>query len=102
MLRSVLLEIKKIGIAALVLFALVIGSSFKYTMNDEDWLVWANRCLAQSYDASGDARLKKWELTLTPDSFIRLRKTYQKGKEEYYSFNLHKLNDMDYLGTTNT
>jgi len=42
------------------------------------------------------------EFSLTPDYFIRLRKTYAKGKQEYYSFNLHKLNDFDYLGSTTT
>lgn len=70
-------------------------------MSDEEWLTWANKCLTQSYDPSGDAKLKKWELSVTPEYFIRLRKTYAKGKQEYYSFNLHQLNDMDYLGNTN-
>ena len=70
-------------------------------MSDEDWLTWANRCLMQSYDASADAKLKKWELSVTPEYFVRLRKTYAKGKQEYYSFNLHQFNDMDYLGNTN-
>lgn len=69
-------------------------------MNEQDWLSWANRCLAQSYDPSGDAKLKKFELSVTGDYFIRMRKTYAKGKQEYYSFNLHQLNDMDYLGNT--
>ena len=70
-------------------------------MSDEDWLTWANRCLTQSYDPSADAKLKKWELSVTPEYFVRLRKTYAKGKQEYYSFNLHQFNDMDYLGNTN-
>jgi hypothetical protein len=70
-------------------------------MSDEDWLTWANKCLTQSYDPSADAKLKKWELSVTPEYFVRLRKTYAKGKQEYYSFNLHAFNDMDYLGNTN-
>jgi len=70
-------------------------------MSDQDWLAWTNRCLTQSYDPSGDAKLKKWELSVTPEYFIRLRKTYAKGKQEYYSFNLHAFNDMDYLGNIN-
>ena len=74
--------------------------SFKNIDADQDWLVWANRCLLQSYDPSTDSKLKKWDITLTGDSFLRLRKTYAKGKEEFYSFNLHRLNDMDYTGTT--
>ena len=70
-------------------------------MSEQDWLSWTNRCLAQSYDPSGDAKLKKWELSVTPEYFVRLRKTYARGKQEYYSFNLHQFNDMDYLGNTN-
>jgi hypothetical protein len=70
-------------------------------MTDQDWFSWANKCLYQSYDPSADAKLKKWELSITTDYFIRLRKTYAKGKQEYYSFNLHNFNDMDYFGSAN-
>lgn len=80
--------------------ALSVCYSFKYGMSDQDWLSWANRCLTQSYDSSADTKLKKWELSVTPEYFVRLRKTYAKGKQEYYSFNLHQLNDMAYLGNT--
>ena len=100
MLRSVLPELKKIFIAASIILAVSISYCFNYGMNDQDWLTWVNKCLSQSYDPSGDALLKKWELSVTKDSFIRLRKTYAKGKQEYYSFNLHQFNDMDYLGST--
>ena len=62
---------------------------------------WANRCLAESFDAHGDTKLKKWEISVTPDLFVRLRKTYAKGKQEYYSFSLGRFKDMYYLGTTN-
>ncbi len=71
-------------------------------MTDQDWLTWGNKCLAQSFDVSSDLKIKKWELVLTDDSFIRLRKTYQNGKQEYFSFHLQRLQDMDYLGTVNT
>ncbi len=70
-------------------------------MTEQDWLIWANKCLTQSYDPSADSKLKKFEFSVTNDAFIRLRKTYAKGKQEYYSFNLHNLNDMDYLGNAN-
>jgi hypothetical protein len=53
------------------------------------------------FDAEAAGKLKKWELILTDDSFIRLRKIYSNGKQEYYSFHLHRFNDMDYLGTSN-
>ncbi|MDB5117847.1 MAG: hypothetical protein JWQ79_3339 [Mucilaginibacter sp.] len=70
-------------------------------MSDQDWLSWGNKCLTQAYDPSADIKLKKWELTLTDDSFIRLRKIYQNGKQEYFSFQLHRLDNMDYAGNEN-
>lgn len=63
-------------------------------------LNWGNKCFTESYDPSAEEKLKKFEFTLTNDAFVRLRKTYQNGKQEYYSFHLHRLNDMNYLGTS--
>jgi hypothetical protein len=88
----------------LVLSALVLAAAanygFKRGMTAIDWLTWTNRCLEESYDPSGDTKLKKWELNVTSESFIRLRKTYAKERQEYFSFNLHQLNDMNYSGNT--
>jgi len=100
MLKSVLSELKKIFIAAIIMAVITVNYSFFKKTTDEDWFIWTNKCLTQAYDPSGDALLKKWELSVTKDSFIRLRKTYAKGKQEYYSFNLHQFNDMDYVGST--
>ncbi|HEY2580217.1 MAG TPA: hypothetical protein VGI43_00335 [Mucilaginibacter sp.] len=94
------MKIKKFFVTAIVIIAVFANYGFKYSFNEQDWLSWTNKCLAQSYDPSADAKLKKWELTITNDDFIRLRKTYQKGKQVYYSFNLGKLNGIDYFGDT--
>jgi hypothetical protein len=101
MLTSVKPGIKKTLLAVAITFAISVNYCFKYSFTDQDWLMWVNRCLSQSYDSSADTKLKKVELTVTGDSFIRLRKTYAKGKQEYYSFNLHQFNDMDYFGSIN-
>jgi hypothetical protein len=69
-------------------------------MSEQEMLSWSNKCLTECYDPSGQAKLKKWELVLTDDAFIRLRKTYTNGKQEYFSFQLHRFTDMDYLGST--
>lgn len=72
-------------------------------MNDQEWITWGNKLLTESYDASIDATLKKYEISLTTDHFIRLRKTYQQGKQEYYSFNLQRFTGLNYLpGTAQT
>ena len=63
-------------------------------------LSWSNRTLLHAYDPTAEVKLKKWELTITDDLFLRFRKTYQNGKQEYYSCHLHSFNDLNYLGTT--
>jgi hypothetical protein len=61
---------------------------------------WTDQCLKRIYDASGEPKLKRCELTVTPDAFLRSRKTYQNGKQEFFSFSLHSFADMDYWGNT--
>jgi hypothetical protein len=102
MLKSLLLKAPKAVILFLIILAASISYCFGPGMGDQDWLGWVNKCLMQSFDPSSEIKLKKWELTLTDDSFIRLRKTYQSGKQEYYSFQLRRLDDINYLGTGNT
>jgi hypothetical protein len=102
MFKSVSSSVKKIGIATFALFGIAISFCFTHRTIETDWLTWTNHCLNQVYDASGDSKLKKVEITVTGDSFIRLRKTYAKNMQEYYSFNLHQFNDMDYLGDSNS
>jgi len=99
---SVLLKIKKSLLLTAIIIAISVSYCFKYSFNEWDWLLWTNRCLSQSYDSSGDVKLKKAEFYVTPDYFIRLRKTYAKNRQEYYSFNLHRFSDLDYLGDTNS
>jgi len=98
---SVLYKIKKSLLPGVIILAVSINYCFKYSFDERDWLLWANRCLAESYDPSGDPKLKKVELSVTPDYFIRLRKTYAKNRHEYFSFNLHRFNNLDYFGNTN-
>ena len=93
---------KKIVLFTAITLAVAAAFSFKTSMSEQDWLLWTNKCLMQSYNPIPDTKLKKFEFTVTGDSFIRLRKTYAKGKEEYYSFNLHQLNDIDYFGSNET
>jgi hypothetical protein len=100
MLRSVIQKSKKTCFLIILLALVLIHFSFKTGMTEQEMLVWGNRCLSESYDPSGEVKLKKWEIMLTPDAFVRLKKDYTNGKEEYYSFQLHRYKDMNYLGTT--
>ncbi|WP_245128536.1 hypothetical protein [Mucilaginibacter straminoryzae] len=85
----------------LIVLAATSALCFKTAMTAEQWYWWTNKTLVQAYDSFSDLRLKKWEINLTDNGFIRLRKTFANGKQEYYSFHLHKFKDLDYLGTSN-
>ena len=94
------MKFTKLVVCVAATIAAAVTFSFKNAFDDQDWLAYVNRTLPQAYDQSTDPKLKKLEFSLTSDYFIRLRKTYAHDMQEYYSFNLHQFNDMDYLGTT--
>jgi hypothetical protein len=96
------MKFNKARLAVVAIILTVVFFSFKRTFDDQDWLAYVNRALPESYDQSTDPKLKKLEIYLTPDYFVRLRKTYAKDMQEYYSFNLRQFNDIDYLGNTTT
>jgi hypothetical protein len=100
MIRSVIKKTKRLYFLGAMVLLAVLHFSFKQAMSEQEMLDWSNRCFTESYEPSGEAKLKKWELTLTNDSFLRLRKTFANGKQEYFSFQLHRFTDMDYLGST--
>ncbi|HVX00285.1 MAG TPA: hypothetical protein VHA52_07610 [Candidatus Babeliaceae bacterium] len=73
-------------------------SGFRIAPDAQQMLAWSNQTLTRIYDPSGE-KLKKWELNITDDFFLRFRKTYTNGKQEYFSCQLHNFNDVDYNGT---
>lgn len=94
MVKSILSKPKLLAIMIPIAFC----CAFSYKMGEKEWLDWSNKCLLQTFDSSADTKLKKWEIEVTPQHFIHLRKTYQHGKQEYFSFHLTKLDSVNYLG----
>lgn len=91
--RSICLILLLIGIG-------VCCYAFKFSADKQSYLTWSNGCLYQAFDSTIEPKLKKWDIIITYDNFLRFRKTYYNGKQEYYSFNLHKFHDLNYWGTT--
>jgi hypothetical protein len=61
---------------------------------------WAENFVKNCFDANaGNQKLKKWELSITDNGFFRFRKFHMNGKQEYFSFNLKRFDDLNYLGT---
>ena len=55
--------------------------------------------LTDHYDFTPDL-LKKYELNITKTGFCRYKCFFNSGKVEYFSFNIMKFKDLDFLGTT--
>jgi len=100
MVKSILSKAKEAAVTLLILLFVAFSFAFRFKMGEKEWLDWSNKCLSESYDPSTDVKLKKWEIIVTPEHFIRLRKTYQHGKQEYYSFHLNKLDSINYIRET--
>lgn len=98
MIKTHLPVLKKLLFLVLIA-ACPLAYGFGADATEQEMLSWSNRCFVQSFDATAGAKLKKWEFTLTDDAFIRLRKTYANGKQEYFSFHMQRFDDVDYLGT---
>lgn len=47
-------------------------------------------------------RIRQFELLLNDEGFLRYRRTYNNGKQEYYSLNLMRIRAIDYLGNTSS
>jgi hypothetical protein len=100
---SLLFRKKKAVLITIITLSGLFFGGFKPFSSEQEWLTWGNRFLNESYDPTVEPKLKKYEIMLTPDHFVRLRKTYQQGKQEYYSFNVKRFNDLNYLrGTAGT
>jgi hypothetical protein len=62
---------------------------------------WVQQCLTGCFDTGAErVKLRKFELTVSDEGFFRLRKHYVNGKQEYFSFNLRRFDELRYLGTT--
>jgi hypothetical protein len=83
-------------------FGMYLGiTSFKNGNHIHDLVLETQSQLNQYYDVTHTpVKLKKFDLLLTDNGFIRYRKYLSSGKQEYYSFSLLRFKDLTYLGTT--
>lgn len=87
---------KKASFIATALLIMPLLYGFAAIMDEQAWVNWSNRALTEAYNPSGEPNIAHWEITLTTDHFIRIRKTYQQGNQEYYSFNIKRVKGIDY------
>lgn len=96
-----LLLCKKNSVSLVLLAAVFVFCSWKGKWrNKSGYSQSAEEYLNHFFDPDANAvKLKKWDLKITDAGFFRYRKYLINGKQEYFSFKLNKLHDMDYLGT---
>lgn len=75
---------------------------FKRFYTEQEWISWGNKLLNQAYDPSTETDIQKWEISLTTDHFVRLRKTYQHGRQEYFSLRIRNFANLNYLPGSTT
>jgi hypothetical protein len=83
-------------------FMLCCLAFFAFTSPDllNDQAIFMQKKLIDHYDAQQEAfGWKRGELTVTNTGFCRYKRYFEDGKVEYFSFNLVKFKDLDYLGT---
>jgi hypothetical protein len=90
---------KRASLMLLILLSAALFCASGPGMGEKEWLDWSNKCLTDSYNPARDAKLKKWEISITPEHFIHFRKTYQHGKQLYYSLDLKQLDTINYQET---
>jgi hypothetical protein len=84
------------------IFILSCLAFFAFTSTDilNEQAIFVQKKLVDHYDAQQEAHaLKPGELTVTNTGFCRYKRYLEDGKIEYFSFNLIKFRDLDYLGT---
>jgi hypothetical protein len=82
--------------ACLIFFSFISSDLLKDQAN------FMQKKLVDHYDGQQEAvGLKRAELTLTKNGFCRYKRFFANGKTEYFSFNVIKFRDLDYLGNIN-
>lgn len=74
--------------------------SFSSYLPGEEETVYLQQKLIGHYNADHmGGNIKKYELNVTNSGFCRYKRFLKNGMIEYFSFNLVKFKEMDYLGT---
>lgn len=78
----------------------VVFTAFSATGLLEEQSIYIQKKLLEHYDADQEIlKIKKTELNVTNTGFCRYKRHFENGKVEYFSFNLIKFKDLDYVGT---
>jgi hypothetical protein len=89
----------------LTLISTVLAYPFRITSKSDDRIhqlaTQAQQTLTAFHGTEPDnLKIKKCEITISNEGFLRHRRTYASGKQEYYSLNLSRLQSLDFYGNT--
>ncbi|WP_342647899.1 hypothetical protein [Mucilaginibacter sp. CSA2-8R] len=88
-------------ICAVIAFCAALSLSFTVEFDKISAIDFSSRCLYKGFDPTDEGKITGWQFYVTPDNFMRFKKIYFKGRQAYFSFNIHRFQDLSYIGDHN-
>lgn len=101
MFKSAFMKIKSFQAGVVIAVCAIMSLSFTLDFDKISAIDYSVRCLYKGFDPTDEGKIKGWQFYVTPDNFIRFKKIYYKGRQAYFSFNIHRFQDLSFAGDQN-
>jgi hypothetical protein len=98
MFKSAFRKVKLLKAGVIIAFCAALSLSFTVDFDKISAIDFSSRCLYKGFDPTEEGKITGWQFYVTPDNFMRFKKLYYKGRQAYFSFNIHRFQDLSYVG----
>jgi hypothetical protein len=98
MFKSAFIKVKSLKAGVIIAFCAASSLSFTVDFDKISAIDFSSRCLYKGFDPTEEGKITGWQFYVTPDNFMRFKKLYYKGRQAYFSFNIHRFQDLSYVG----
>ncbi len=98
MFKSAFVKMKSVKTRAVIASCAALCLSFTVDFDKLSAIDFSSRCLYKGFDPTDEGKITGWQFYVTPDNFMRFKKIYYKGRQAYFSFNIHRFHDLSYIG----
>jgi hypothetical protein len=98
MFKSAFRKVKSLKAGVIIAFCAALSLSFTVDFDKISAIDFSSRCLYKGFDPTEEGKITGWQFYVTPDNFMRFKKLYYKGRQAYFSFNIHRFQDLSYVG----
>lgn len=98
MFKSAFRKVKSLKGGVIIAFCAALSLSFTVDFDKISAIDFSSRCLYKGFDPTEEGKITGWQFYVTPDNFMRFKKLYYKGRQAYFSFNIHRFQDLSYVG----